>query len=207
MRKLKSFTPLERCSSSLKQRVSLFARRHPAKHQFRKRRLVLTGFTLIELILYLGLAGAVVIGISSLLVTIIQVKEKNKVIYEVEYQGMKLISDITASIRNARSVSSPDPGASANSLTLVSDIPATNPTVFSLSNDKVTIYEGATDPVDLTSSNVRVTNLSFENSAIEATLPDVIRISFTITYNAQDNRREHIYQKTYQTTAVLRNSP
>ncbi|MDH4358867.1 MAG: hypothetical protein OEV37_02945 [Candidatus Berkelbacteria bacterium] len=167
----------------------------------------LKSFTLIELILYLALAGAIVIGISSLLVTIIQVKEKNKVIYEVEYQGTRLMDEISQSVRNARSVNAPDPGTSTSSLSLATDNPATNPTIFSLLEDKANIKEGAADPVDLTSSNVRITDLNFENSAIEAVLPDAIRIIFTVSYNAQDNRREHIYQKTYQTTVVLRNSP
>ena len=49
------------------------------------------GFTLVEILLYMAIAGIIVLAISSLLFLITQSKIKNQVITDVEYQGIQVM--------------------------------------------------------------------------------------------------------------------
>ena len=164
-------------------------------------------FTLVEILLYTALASVVIFTISTLLSSILQAREKAKAIYEVEFQGENLISQVTQSLRNARDVNSPSIGTSADILNLAVDSSEKNPTVFSLNNQAVSIKEGAGAEIALTSPQVAITSLSFQNISQGATYPDDVKIQFTLKFNSQDNRYEHTYEKTFTSSVNLRNTP
>lgn len=164
-------------------------------------------FTLVEILLYIALASVVIFTISTLLSSILQAKEKTKAIYEVEFQGENLVSQISQALRNARDVNTPIIGTSAETLSLAADSPADNPIIFSLNNQSILIKEGAGNEIPLTSSQVAITSLSFQNISQGATYPDDIKIQFTLKFNSQDNRYEHNYEKTFTSSINLRNTP
>ncbi len=154
------------------------------------------GFTLIELLLYISVASIIVFTTASLLRFTLESRVKNQTIAEVEQEGAQVMQLITQTIRNGTAINSPTIGNSAASLSVDS-------TVFDLSSGAVRIKEGAGAAINLTSSKVTVSNLNFKNLSREGT-PNIIRISFTVTYINSSGRNEYDFTKTFYGSAGLR---
>ena len=108
------------------------------------------GFTLVELLLYIGIAAVILLVSSLFLTTFLEARVKNQTISEVEQQGLLAIKAMTQSIRNAESITSPTLGGSGSTLTLEFTDSGLDPTVFSLSSGVLYITEGASSAVALT---------------------------------------------------------
>lgn len=161
------------------------------------------GFTLIELLLYIAIASIIVFTTASLLRFTFESRVKNQTIAEVEQEGAQVMQLITQTVRNSTAVNSPTIGNSAASLSVNVTTGASSPTVFDLSAGAVRIKEGAGSAVNLTSSKVSVTNLNFSNLSVTSP-PDVIRITFTVTYINNSGRNEYNYSKNFYGSADLR---
>ncbi len=161
------------------------------------------GFTLVELLLYLSIAASVLLSISVLLSALLQSRVKNQVIAEVNQQGIQALQTLTQLVRNAESITSPAQGVSASSLTLDVVTASKDPTLSDLTSDKIRIKEGTNPYVDLTTSSVTASGLSFYNLSATST-PGTLRIQFTLTYVNPTGRNEYTYSKTFYATATLR---
>src|SRR4030042_2610598 len=104
------------------------------------------GFTLVELLLYVSIIGAVILSMAGFLSLLMQSRVKNQTISEVEQQGVQVMQIITQTSRNAASLNSPTQGQTASSLSL-------DATVFDLSSGTIRITEGGS-PISLTNSRV-----------------------------------------------------
>src|SRR4030042_4420700 len=76
------------------------------------------GFTLVELLLYASIVGAVVLSMAGFLSLLMQSRVTNQTISQVEQQGIQVMQIITQTARNAEAIASPAIGTSASSLTL-----------------------------------------------------------------------------------------
>lgn len=161
------------------------------------------GFTLIELLLYISIAAIIVFTIASLLRFTLESRVKNQTIAEIEQQGLQVMQLITQTVRNATIINSPTIGNSVASLSLAVVDGANSPTVFDLSSGVIRIKEGTGATVNLTSSKVTVSSLSFQNLSRVGT-PNIIRVSFTITYTNSSGRNEYDFTKTFYGSADLR---
>lgn len=161
------------------------------------------GFTLVELLLYISIVGAMILSVSAFLPLFMESRVKNQTISEVEQQGTQVLQLITQTIRNAETVTSPSQGVSASSLTLdVVDV-AKDPTIFDLSGSTIRIKEGVGSPISLTSSRVTGSSITFHNLSRTST-PGTIRIQFTISHVNPEGRNEYDFSKTFYGTATLR---
>ena len=160
------------------------------------------GFTLIEMLLYIGVSSVVLAGVSFFIVHMVTVREKQKTIAEVEEQGSAAMTLITQAIRSSQAVTSPPPAGSSSMLNLTVT-PPDNPTVFSLSGGVLEITKGAASPVDLTSPVVAVSGLTFENLTRSGT-PGSVRVAFTVSRVNPSGRNEFSYTKTFRESASLR---
>lgn len=165
--------------------------------------------TLIETLLYIALASVIILAVSLLTTMIVQVRTKNKTVSEVENQGTQLMRALTQSIRNAKDINSPLPGASGTTLSLTEENLTKNPAVFEATEDTIKIKEGQGGEIALISPTVKISEVSFSNfsPASENGLSGTIKIQFTLKYNSTDPRFELNYQKTFYSSASLRNSP
>lgn len=161
------------------------------------------GFTLIELLLYVSITSIIVFTTASLLQFTLQSRVKNQTIAEVEQQGSQVMQLITQTIRNATVINSPTIGESGASLSLGVVDGASSPTVFDLSSGGVRIKEGIGAGVNLTSSRVTTSNLSFQNLSRAGT-PNTIKISFTLTYINLSGRNEFEFSQNFYGSADLR---
>ena len=160
-------------------------------------------YTLIELLLYVGLLAIIMSIVSYFLFASISAKVKNRTIAEVEQQGEMAMQMISQTIRNSSAINSPISGANAGTLSLnIPDLTKT-PTIFSLSAGKIQIQEGTGIATDLTSSRIVITNLIFQNISRPST-PGVIRVGFTASYNDPNGRNEYQFSKNFYCSASRR---
>lgn len=161
------------------------------------------GFTLVELLLYVGISAVMLLIISVFLSSLLQSRIKNQTIAEVDGQGMQVMQTIAQTARNAENITAPSTGASATSLTLDVSTGANDPTVFDLSGGAIRISEGGGSAVPLTNSRVTASALTFQNLS-RADTPGTVRIQFTLEAVNPENRNEYGYEKTFIGSATLR---
>lgn len=161
------------------------------------------GFTLVELLLYVSIAGIIFLSLSSFLASFLESRVKNETIAEVEQQGLQIMQLITQTARNAEAINSPSVGTSASTLSLDVVTGANDPTIFDLSSGVVRITEGAGSATSLNNSSVSASGLTFYNLS-RASTPGIVRIQFTLTHSNPESRNEYNYSKTFVSSAALR---
>ncbi len=162
-----------------------------------------TGYTLIELLLYVSIVGVLLISVTGFYGLVADTRVKGQSINEVEQQGALAMDLIAQTIRNATGITAPVAGASGSSLTVTVPTGALSPTIFNLSGTTLQIKEGAATAVPLTNSKVQVTSLTFTNLTRSGT-PGIVRISMTISRTNPNNNNAYEYQKTFTSSAALR---
>lgn len=161
------------------------------------------GFSLVEILLSVGVAAIILISLSLALAQVIESRVKQQVIAEVEQQGTQVIQVITQSIRNSDNINSPGIGTSSTSLSLDVYDGTLDPTLFSLSSGIIQIQEGSGSAVILTASPVTASDLTFTNLSQSGT-PGTIRLQFTLSYTNPSGRQEYAYTKTFYASASVR---
>ena len=162
-----------------------------------------SGFTLVELLLYVAISGAILIIVSVFVALILQSRVKNQTVSEVEMQGAQIINTITQTIRNAEEISSPSPSMSAASSSINVITETKDPTIFQLNNETIEITEGGGPSIALHNDRVIASNLLFQNLSI-ANTPGTIRISFTLTHVNTENRIEYNFSRDFHASATIR---
>jgi Tfp pilus assembly protein PilW len=161
------------------------------------------GFTMVELLLYVGIASVMLVVISVFLTMLVSSRIKNQTIAEVEQQGLQAMQIITQSLRNADDINEPAFGNDAASLSFKTVTTENDPTIFTLVDGAIQIKEGAGAEVPLTNSRVIVSDLSFSNLS-RADTPGTVRIRFTVTHLNFSGRNEYDFSKTFIGSASLR---
>ncbi len=161
------------------------------------------GFTLVELLLYVGTASILLLATSLFFFVLLQSRVKNQTIAEVEQQGLQVMQSITQTVRNAEAITVPSAGISTSSLTLDVVAAASDPTVLHESSGVIRITEGIGSPVALTNSRVTASGLAFQNLSHAGT-PGTVRIQFTLTQVNPEGRNEYSFSKTFIGSATLR---
>ncbi len=163
------------------------------------------GFTLVELILYVAICSILLLTISSFLSFLLGARVRSQAITEVNQQGFQVMSLMTQTIRNGRSIQSPSMGNSSSTLSITTGDALLNPTVFTMSSSTViTIKEGSKTILPLTNSRVEVSALTFQNVSSASSTEKIIRISFTIDYLNPLGRSEYSFTKSFSGSATLR---
>ena len=165
------------------------------------------GFTLIEVLIYIAIIGAVVGSFVMFSLAISSSRNKTYVAQEVQANARTAQELISQRIRAATGVNvvastfGLDPGV----LSLAMADPTKNPTVINLDqNDGVLlITEGAASPVAITSDEVNVTNLVFGDLTSSGARAN-IRIEITVAFNNSPGDVEFDYSQSWQTAVSLR---
>lgn len=161
------------------------------------------GFTLIEFILYIGIVGVVLLVAGAIGLNVLFGKAKLMAIEEVSQNARFTIEKIADRVRNANAINSPATSTSASTLSLKMASSTQNPTIFDLSGGVIRITEGMGSTVNLTSSEVTITNLQFSNISYSNT-PGTLRIELRLKLVNPENRQEYNFEKTFYTTANIR---
>lgn len=158
------------------------------------------GFTLVDVLLYVGFAAILFTGISVTLMELIAARVKSETIAEVEQQGQQVMQLITQFVRNAQSITSPATGNSASNLTLVTD---SGTATFGLSGNTIRITENGGAAEATTSSQLIASNLAFKNLTRTGT-PGSVRVSFNLTHSNPSGRNEYSFTGHFVSSASLR---
>ncbi len=168
-------------------------------HRLRSNR----SFTLIELIIYLGIVSMILAIASALVYTLLQSRVRRRSIAVVEQEGLRTTELIAFSIRNSLGITTPLPGATATTLTLTVDATSSSPTVFSFATGTIRITEGTGTPIALSSSRTIASALIFTNLTPTST-PGTLRFSFKLDAVAPTGRGEYAYGRTFTSSASRR---
>ncbi len=160
------------------------------------------GTTLVETLVAVALMALIVLAVAGGLRAAANSEKRVRAVTEVEAQAGAAMYDIAQSIRNATSITSPATSTTAASLTLATGVAGQNPTVFATSSTLLTMAQGGGAAVPLTSQNVSVTALSFQN--VSTTTAKAVRVSMTLSFRNTTGQAAFDYAKTYQTTVTLR---
>ena len=145
-----------------------------------------SGFTLVEILLYLAIAGSVLLVVSSLTFLLLKARVRNQGIAEVQQQGSFTMATIMKNLRQARGINYPLPGQNGQQLSLDMYDASSSPLTFDGSGSAITESRGGGTVFDLTSPKVVVSNFSFANLGRPGT-GGVIRVSFTLQYQGAAN--------------------
>ena len=160
------------------------------------------GFTLLELLLYVSILGAVMLATVTFFGTVTTARVKNQSIAEVNDQGAHAMDLVLQTIRNATSITAPAAAGSAASLTLVVPTGSLSPTIINLNGTALQVKQGSAAAVPLTSDDVQIPSITFKNVTRSGT-PGIVQVSFVMKRTNPNNRNEYDYQKTFTGSAEV----
>ncbi len=164
------------------------------------------GFTLIEVIIYITIIGAVLSAFVAYFLSLSNIRNKTYAVQEVQGNVRTVFDVITQKIQSANAVNSSTSvfGSDPGLLSLSMSSGALNPTIIQLDEDNgvLQIKEGLSDYVSITSDEVKVSNLQFTDLTSASTREN-IRIEYTIDY-ATSTDVSFEYGQSIQTAVSVR---
>ena len=165
------------------------------------------GFTLIEMIIYMGIVSGVVISMIYFSLTIASSRNKAHVAQEVQSNGRTVLDILNQRIRSSTGLNSTSstfdthPGV----LSLFMSDGSKSPTVFDISGNTLRITEGSAAAVPITSDEVKVTNLVFTNlTSATTSARENVRIQMTIEFDNPSGDVRFNYTQSWQSAGSLR---
>lgn len=177
-------------------------------HYRHQRQTSQSGFTFIELILYVAIIGLIMTAAINFAFDLMTGRTKSHAQQEVSQNARLISKRIQYEIRNASAINS----LSATSLCLASATAARNPTRIYLSGNALRIGWGGggttcattTNDQTLTSNEIQVTGLTFQNLSSVGNTSQHVKFSFTLKTLNPGGRAEWDYQQTMTSSTELR---
>jgi len=163
-----------------------------------------TGFTLIEIMIYITLVAGILITATSFGWNVINSRTKTFVIQEVEQNGRFIMNRITQMSRQATDINNPSTGNSDSRLELSMRDAGLDPIVFSLNSNDIEMNQAGGSFTTLNSSNVEVIGLTFDNISTVDGKSKNIQITLTLQHINPDSRQEWQYSNDFITSIELR---
>ena len=160
------------------------------------------GFTLLEILVYIGVLGIIIVAISSFLIWATQSNTKAKVMRETLDNARRAMEIMTYEIREAKNIYTPTSTSTQLSLEITHYLPERETRSyidFYLCNFHLCLKKESQNPISLTSDNVEVENLSF-TQVITNGVPSV-QINLKLDYKNPNNRPE--YQATVELNSTV----
>lgn len=164
------------------------------------------GFTLIELILYMGLISIFLVGLVQFYRSVIILRTRSRVAQEVTHNVQLAGKRLAYEIRSASAINT----INSTSLCLASTDPAHNPTYLYVSGNRLRIGWGGgsltctnlTNDYPLTSSLVNISGFNFQN--LSNTVTKNIQYSFIVSYASTNQRKEWTKSEVVSGSAEVR---
>lgn len=123
---------------------------------------VLSGFTLVELLIAMGIMTILILILSQVFGSILSVRGKNEATTSLAQDSRYLLQKLSYDVKRATSISSPLAGQSSSSLTMII---GGQTYLYSLSDGVLSLRVGAGDPDRLNSVGTIVTGLNFTRNS------------------------------------------
>lgn len=164
-----------------------------------------SGFTLLELLIYLALLSIALTVVMTLVTSLIQSEARGSVRHAVDAAASGALTQVTEAARAATSIDA------ANSLfdiplgrlSLIMRDPSRSPAVFSVNNGRLEVAEGLGSPVAVTADAVEV--VGFQLTHLNpAGAKEGARIELTVNFRDPGNDPRYQFSHTYVTGLILR---
>jgi type II secretory pathway pseudopilin PulG len=142
------------------------------------------GFTIIELIVYIGLLGVVLSSVVVILYQVIAGQTQSRNRSEVDGEANFLMQKITEAMNGVQTINQPAAGATSSILSVSRYNYAQNPIVFELASGTVTISRGGGSAVPLNDSYVAVTQLVFNHIPAAGGMPEGVSTTISLVSSA-----------------------
>jgi hypothetical protein len=172
-------------------------------HPFTYRGRQSDGFTLLEIVLYIGVAAVVLLAVSVVITFLLQARLNYQAMAEVEQQGAQVMIRLTQLVRNAESVLGPSAGTSGSSLSFDTYVTQNNPTIVDDVGGSIRLTEGAAPVALLTNARVVASAVTVQNVSRVGT-PGIVRVQFNLRSVYPNAPAAQQYQKTFTMSAGLR---
>lgn len=163
----------------------------------------ISGFTLIEFLIYFSILAILMVIMSGILFQVLSNRTRLGTLDEINQNARTIIEQLTTRIHNAQGITTPTQGTTTSNLSLTYTDSVKNPTVIDLSSGLIRVQEGSSLTVPLNSNEVTVSNLSFTNISYP-NAPGGIRIVFTLQSSNTSSGQEYSHAETFYTTATIR---
>jgi type II secretory pathway pseudopilin PulG len=161
------------------------------------------GFTLIELVIYIGIVGIILLTLGLSLINLLYGRVKVRVISEV-LSNVRLVEyQLSSTARHAESINinnstfNSDPGVLSLNMVEV----GVDPIVFSLTSDNgaMQVSQSGEDPILMTTNQVSVTDLKFHNLTGVGDA-GVVQVEYTLQSVNPSGLKYYDYVASFQTT-------
>lgn len=166
----------------------------------------LTGFTLVEILVYIGVLSIVVGAVISFVLWATRSNTKVKVMRETLDNARRAMAIITYEIKEAENVYTPTITSNQLSLETKKYSPGGENTSFIdfyLCDYRLCLKKESQDPIALTTENIEVTNLVFTQVVSGET--SSIQVNLTADYKNPNNRPEYRASVNLISTTSIRN--
>lgn len=164
------------------------------------------GFTIIEVIAYVAVLGIIGTSLSSVFLWGVKTYTKSQVMQETTWNAKRALDVMVQEVREAEAVYSPTtsgPQLSLETSRYAASGHATSFIDFFLCEEKLCLKKESQDPVVLTSNNVRITQLNFQEVKTSPAVSSV-QIALTVEYKNPNNRSELISSVELSSVASIR---
>jgi len=161
-------------------------------------------FTLLELVLYVFAFSIIGLALYNFSTMAFRASAYSKAVAEVELQGSAIMLKLIKAINNVAAfdgINAPAVGTATATLSLKTATTSTNPTLFTLSNGVITMKEGASSTISLSSNLVLASDLVFTNFGRPLTDAGVVQIKFKLSFNNQGTNRDFDYSRDFVSAA------
>ncbi|MEN9582735.1 MAG: hypothetical protein RL641_689 [Candidatus Parcubacteria bacterium] len=159
------------------------------------------GMTLLEILLYVSISGAIIFAASSLLSVVYDIKLKGDIIQAVEEEGTSISYTLDRYVQNARQIFTPDLYKTDEKMILtVSGVE--HDTVVTVFKENKILYSAVdnSEKMAMSSNNVKIEELSFTHAGESGR--DYIGYSFVIS--GADATGKIVYRKSFSSGATVR---
>lgn len=162
------------------------------------------GFTLVELVAYLGLVVVILVAVTGFAWNIVSGKVKAEGVQTVEQNGRFAIERLTQLIHAGQSINVAGStfGATPGRVNLVMRVVAVNPTVIDVAAGRLRLAQGASAPVFLTSDDVQVTDFTVLNRSSGRSQNVEVRLS--IEHVNPSGQADGLATESWETAVELR---
>jgi len=166
------------------------------------------GSTILEFLIYIAVVGLALTVAVSFLSEFSSSQQKTAAQTNATHNARFAVSRIASDIRDAMAVDGTTAFASdfvatpANILSLDMSAPALDPTVYTVSDGRLYVQQGAGSPIALTSSSTEVTSFVLSNVSVSGKTR-AVRIHLTLENRNTTNLNEQEAVVTIETTARL----
>jgi len=164
-----------------------------------------SGFTLLELLVYIGIVVVVITAVTALTIDLLRGRAKATSLEVVNQNARLVLERMTTAIREANLVNRLDSvfGSSPGRLSLEMPIVGQNPTVFDVVANELRITEGSGGvATPLTSPDVEVASLTFTH--LNQATSEGIQISLTVRRKNVSGAPEFTVVQTYVAGTIVR---